>query len=73
MLTTFLRVFLGRRIMPYSFTNSRHIAYTPTTGKLGMYIHVPFCRSICHFCPYNKVVYDAALAKAYTGALIHEL
>lgn len=28
---------------------------TPTDG-LSVYVHVPFCRSLCHFCACNKVI-----------------
>lgn len=31
----------------------------------GLYLHVPFCRTICPFCPYNKVRYEASTAAAY--------
>ena len=39
----------------------------------GLYLHVPFCTSICPFCPYNKVRYDAHLAGRYLVALRREL
>ena len=38
-------------------------------GTPGLYIHIPFCASICPFCPYNKVRYDAALARRYLRSL----
>ena len=39
----------------------------------GLYLHVPFCTSICPFCPYNKVRYDAPLVERYFAALGREL
>jgi coproporphyrinogen III oxidase-like Fe-S oxidoreductase len=39
----------------------------------GLYVHIPFCRALCPFCPYNKVRYDAGLAADYGAALLHEL
>lgn len=39
----------------------------------GLYLHFPFCHSLCPFCPYNKVRYDEALAKDYHAALHLEI
>ncbi len=39
----------------------------------GLYLHVPFCTSICPFCPYNKVRYDAPLVERYFAALGREV
>jgi coproporphyrinogen III oxidase-like Fe-S oxidoreductase len=38
----------------------------------GLYVHVPFCRTICPFCPYNKVPYEAGLAIDYLSHLEQE-
>lgn len=42
-------------------------------GRLGLYVHVPFCRSLCRFCPYNRVLYDEELAGRYVRAVRLEL
>jgi menaquinone C8-methyltransferase len=42
-------------------------------GPYGLYVHVPFCRSLCPFCPYNKVRYDPQLATGHARALLAEL
>ena len=42
-------------------------------GSSGLYVHVPFCRSICPHCPYNKVRYREDLVSRYFGALKSEL
>lgn len=43
------------------------------TGSFGLYVHVPFCRSICPFCPYNKVLVRDGLVAPYFAALREEL
>ncbi|HNQ23113.1 MAG TPA: radical SAM protein [Phycisphaerae bacterium] len=41
--------------------------------ELGLYLHVPFCRQICPYCPYNKELFDADLAQRYTQAALREI
>jgi oxygen-independent coproporphyrinogen-3 oxidase len=45
----------------------------PAVEKIGIYIHIPFCRSICPFCPYNKIKYDKNLTAPYVTALLKEI
>jgi len=40
---------------------------------LGLYLHIPFCRQICPYCPYNKELYRPAVAQAYTQAVLREI
>jgi oxygen-independent coproporphyrinogen-3 oxidase len=42
-------------------------------GPVGSYVHVPFCSSICPFCPYNKVLARDDLARRYFAALADEI
>lgn len=42
-------------------------------GPAGLYLHVPFCRSICPYCPYNKVLYRPEVVPRYFEALREEL
>jgi oxygen-independent coproporphyrinogen-3 oxidase len=42
-------------------------------GPFGLYLHIPFCRSICPYCPYNKVLYRAETVPPYFDALREEL
>jgi coproporphyrinogen III oxidase-like Fe-S oxidoreductase len=39
----------------------------------GLYLHVPFCRSLCPYCPYNRIAYDADLFAAYERAVKAEI
>ncbi|MGD9147497.1 MAG: radical SAM protein [Anaerolineae bacterium] len=41
--------------------------------SLGLYLHVPFCRQICPYCPYNKELFHVALAERYTEAVLKEI
>lgn len=42
-------------------------------AEYGLYLHVPFCRSICPYCPYNKVLLRRGMAAPYFEALRKEL
>ncbi|MFP4403456.1 MAG: radical SAM protein [Candidatus Woesearchaeota archaeon] len=73
MLTKLLRLFLARRIKPYEFNKALKIEYSPKFKQIGLYIHIPFCKKICNFCPYNKILYDKKLSAQYIESLINEL
>jgi oxygen-independent coproporphyrinogen-3 oxidase len=40
---------------------------------LGLYLHVPFCSAICHYCNFNRGLFDAALKTRYLHALEMEI
>ena len=40
---------------------------------LGLYLHIPFCRQICPYCPYNKELYHPDTAKRYARAVKREI
>ncbi|PSR26655.1 MAG: hypothetical protein C7B46_19830 [Sulfobacillus benefaciens] len=42
-------------------------------GLKGMYIHVPFCETLCHFCPFYKIVGTDDRIENYVQALETEL
>jgi oxygen-independent coproporphyrinogen-3 oxidase len=41
--------------------------------KINLYIHVHFCKSLCPYCPYNRIKYDEKLVKPYTKSLLKEI
>jgi coproporphyrinogen III oxidase-like Fe-S oxidoreductase len=41
--------------------------------EFGLYLHVPFCRQICPYCPYNKEIYHPEVAERYTRAVKKEI
>jgi len=40
---------------------------------LGLYLHVPFCSSICNYCNFNRGLFDAAVKTRYVDALEAEI
>jgi oxygen-independent coproporphyrinogen-3 oxidase len=40
---------------------------------LGLYLHIPFCGAICHYCNFNRGLLDAALKARYVDALEAEI
>ena len=42
-------------------------------GEFGLYLHIPFCKQICPYCPYNKEIYQPEVAARYTRAVKKEI
>jgi putative oxygen-independent coproporphyrinogen III oxidase len=40
---------------------------------VGLYLHIPFCTSICNYCNFNRGLYDQALKTRYVAALLQEI
>lgn len=73
-ITTLTRTWLTRTVRPFTFKNE----YDPVldygySRNLGLYIHIPFCKSLCSFCPYCKVRFQRELFDRYLEALIREI
>jgi len=45
----------------------------PSIEKIDMYIHIPFCKNKCPYCPYNKIMYDKNLVRPYLEAILAEI
>ena len=45
----------------------------PRLERTSLYLHVPFCRNCCPYCPYTKIPFNAALVEPYTRAAISEV
>jgi oxygen-independent coproporphyrinogen-3 oxidase len=45
----------------------------PRLERTSLYLHVPFCRHACPYCPYTKVRYDQALVEGFTRAAVAEV
>ena len=73
-ITNFTRMWLTRSVKPFTFKNEfdRELPFTDCEN-LGLYIHIPFCKKICNFCPYCKVGYSKELCDKYIDALLCEI
>lgn len=46
----------------------------PDPGRPYMlYLHIPFCESLCPYCSFNRVIFDEALARRYFNVLRSEM
>lgn len=41
--------------------------------KLGVYIHIPFCKSKCNYCDFYSISWNKELEKRYVKAVINEI
>ncbi|MBM3781496.1 MAG: radical SAM family heme chaperone HemW [Acidobacteria bacterium] len=39
----------------------------------GLYLHIPFCEAICHYCNFTRGVLDEAVKSAYVSALVTDI
>ena len=74
MITDLTRSWLTRSWKPFTFKNEydQNLPYSELEN-LGIYIHIPFCKSICNFCPYCKVRYEESLCNRYIDTLLQEI
>src|SRR4029450_7649104 len=40
---------------------------------LGLYLHIPFCSSICNYCNFNRGLFESGLKDRYVEALEREI
>ena len=45
----------------------------PEREPLGLYLHIPFCESICNYCNFNRGLLDSELKTRYVDALTTEI
>lgn len=72
--TNLTRTWLTRSWKPFTFQNEydEQLSFSDCEN-LGLYVHIPFCKSICNFCPYCKVRYSRELCDQYIDALLREI
>lgn len=74
LLASLLRIALTRSLKPFIFKGDyQNKLEFENLDDLGLYVHIPFCRSLCSFCPYCKEKYDKKRADAYKIALLKEI
>ncbi len=41
--------------------------------RAGLYLHVPFCKSLCPYCPYDRVMFDPDLSERFAESATKEI
>lgn len=73
-LTDLTRMWLTRSVKPFIFRNEYdQVLPYGECRDLGLYVHIPFCRQLCSFCPYCKELYSDEKCNRYLDALIREI
>jgi coproporphyrinogen III oxidase-like Fe-S oxidoreductase len=72
LLPKLFRLLLSGKTSSFVF-EPQEVVLPPEPSSINLYIHLPFCRRICPFCPYVKEPYDPESSAAYQRALIREL
>ncbi len=72
LLPQILRLLFPGRKGPFVF-EPQPVVWPTKLSSINLYIHLPFCRQLCPFCPYMKEAYDPAVSTAYQDALLKEL
>ena len=74
LITSLTRMWLTRTIRPFTFKNEYdEVLPLDECEKPGLYVHIPFCKSICNFCPYCKEYYSKEKCDRYINYLIKEI
>ena len=67
-------MWLTRSTKPFTFNNEYDETLPfESCDSLGLYVHIPFCKSICNFCPYCKIKYSDELCNRYIDSIIAEI
>src|SRR5580693_888053 len=64
---------IGTQDYPLTFRGVKESKSILAKVSPHLYVHVPFCKTICHHCPYNKSLYQQDLYVSYRAALLREI
>jgi oxygen-independent coproporphyrinogen-3 oxidase len=53
--------------------SERRLIPNPQSSIPGLYVHVPFCSSICNYCNFNRGLFDEVLKTRFVEALLREI
>ena len=67
------RAFKATFTRPNPEEAGRRIRETLPSDGVAVYIHIPFCKGMCLYCPYLKHLWRAGLAEKYVEALKSEI
>ncbi len=74
------RTLLKEKIRQYYIGSDQQFIFKPTQSihlpeikEIDLYVHIPFCKNMCPYCPYNKITYDEKLVQPFLAALLSEI
>ena len=67
------RMFAARFIQSREEDHIQNIRNSLNEKRIGIYIHFPFCKSFCLYCPYFREIWNEKAFKKYTEALLEEV
>lgn len=70
--TKIIRRYFTGKDSRFIFTKTESPYTSPVTSS-NLYLHIPFCNSVCPYCPYNKIKYDKAMVAPYVQAMLNEI
>ena len=73
LLTKAIRTYFTGRGAQYVFKPADSIEESRQPDAMHLYLHIPFCRNLCPYCPYNKIPYEKRTALEYTQAMLQEI
>lgn len=74
LVTSLTRIWLTKSFKPFTFKKEadKYLKYEECE-ELGLYVHIPFCKQICGFCPYCKELYVEKDCNEYIDHLLKEI
>ena len=64
---------IGREGYPFVFQHVESGEEMAAAVSPHLYVHIPFCRSLCIHCPYNKEIFRSDRYGPYADSLVREL
>lgn len=68
-----MRIIMARQLGPFSFRKDIGYFPDPLVPNLGLYVHIPFCKEICSFCPYYKIKAKPGDTAVFLNYLLSEI
>jgi len=63
-----------RSVLRFHDANGQSVPKAPSEkDRCLLYVHIPFCESLCPYCSFHRFVFDEQLARNYYRALMREI
>jgi oxygen-independent coproporphyrinogen III oxidase len=72
LLTRSIRRIAVGKVQEFAFKRRENVIL-PRLKKIDLYLHIPFCKTLCPYCPYNRIKYDENLIDPYINAVLNEI